>query len=222
MKHNKLTPQETFMKSAFGNNLSPEERSDLRKSLAGGAVSLDRNLTGNEKMNNANKYSEKSRQGLKLDSMGGTVPNVPIQQAKSGIRIKPENKGKFTAKANAQDMGVQEYARKVMGAPEGKYSPETRRQANFARNASKWKKQTGGYTNPTEEYNYLNNMPGLGRTLVDSKKQYPTYKTGGMSAGGAKSYDFQKFTKDGEWKKGGYAASGVKDYQYTNYSKKKV
>ena len=64
-------------------------------------------------------------------------------------------------------------------------------------------------------------MPGLGRTLIDSKKQQ--YKSGGkLSADGAKSYDFQKYTKDSEFKKGGYAASGVKNYQYTNYSKKKV
>lgn len=190
MKHNKLTPQETFMKSAFGGPLSPEERESLRRSLI--TPSGKDTLSGNEKMNAANKYSEKARYGLKLDSMGGTVPNVPIQQAKSGIRIKPENKGKFTAKANAQDMGVQEYARKVMGAPEGKYSPETRRQANFARNASKWKKESGGSVHS---------------------------KSSPYAASGVESY---RDSNKGEFKKGGYAASGVKDYQYTNYSKKKV
>ena len=89
-------------------------------------------------------------------------------------------------------MGVQEYARKVMGAPEGKYSPETRRQANFARNASKWKKESGGSVH---------------------------FKESNMSADSAKSY---RDSNKGEFKKGGYAASGVKDYQYTNYSKKKV
>jgi hypothetical protein len=59
---------------------------------------------------------------------------------RGGININPANKGKFTAKANKAGMGVQSFASKVMGAPEGKYSPSTRRQANFARNASKWKK----------------------------------------------------------------------------------
>ena len=54
------------------------------------------------------------------------------------IHIKKENRGKFTAKAKAAGKGVQEYARQVMSAPEGRYPPSTRRQANFARNASKW------------------------------------------------------------------------------------
>jgi predicted chitinase len=44
------------------------------------------------------------------------------------INIKPENKGKFTAKANAAGMGVQAFANKVLGASEGTYSPSTRRQ----------------------------------------------------------------------------------------------
>lgn len=61
-----------------------------------------------------------------------------------GIQINPANKGKFTAKANAADMSVQGFASKVLNAPEGRYSPATRRQANFARNAANWKKQAGG------------------------------------------------------------------------------
>ena len=73
MKNNKLTPQETFMKSAFGGPLSPEERESLRRSLI--TPSGKDTLSGNEKMNAANKYSEQARYGLKLDSMGGTVPN---------------------------------------------------------------------------------------------------------------------------------------------------
>jgi hypothetical protein len=59
------------------------------------------------------------------------------------ISIKPENKGKFTAKANTAGMGVQAFADKVLGASEGTYSPSTRRQANFARNASKWNRSGG-------------------------------------------------------------------------------
>jgi hypothetical protein len=190
MKNNKLTPQETFMKYAYGGNLSPEERSDLRKMLMGGPA--DKKEPKPDKSFMSNPGDAKARQGLKLDSMGGRVPNVAIQQAKSGIHIKPENKGKFTAKAKAQDMGVQEYARKVMSAPKGKYSPETRRQANFAKNAAGWKKESGGSVH---------------------------FKDSNMSADSARSY---RDSNKGEFKKGGYAASGVKDYQYTNYSKKKV
>lgn len=66
------------------------------------------------------------------------------QRATGGIHINPENVGKFTAKANAADMGVQAFANKVLNAEEGVYSPETRRQANFARNASNWNHADGG------------------------------------------------------------------------------
>jgi len=59
---------------------------------------------------------------------------------KTGIRIDPANKGVFTAKAKRAGMGVQAFAKKVLAAPAGKYSPATRRQANFARNAKGWKK----------------------------------------------------------------------------------
>ena len=72
----------------------------------------------------------------------------PITQYKSmlqmneggKISIKPENRGKFTAAAKSRGMGVQEFARKVLSADEGVYSPGLRKQANFARNASKWRK----------------------------------------------------------------------------------
>jgi hypothetical protein len=58
---------------------------------------------------------------------------------KSKIKIKPSREGAFTAKARKAGMGVQAYARKVLSAPEGRYSPATRKQANFAKNAKRWK-----------------------------------------------------------------------------------
>jgi hypothetical protein len=57
--------------------------------------------------------------------------------SKSGIHIKKANKGKFTAKAKADGKSVQAEAAKDL-APGSKASPETKRQANFARNAPKW------------------------------------------------------------------------------------
>lgn len=57
---------------------------------------------------------------------------------KSGIHIKPENKGKFTAKAKAAGKSVQQFASKVL-APGSKASASTKKQANFARNSLKWK-----------------------------------------------------------------------------------
>jgi len=87
---------------------------------------------------------------------GGMVPMYDYggmynQFAEGGIYINPANKGKFTAKANRAGMGVQEFAGKVLGAPEGRYSASTRKQANFARNASKWSKQMGGEIEIGEE-----------------------------------------------------------------------
>lgn len=59
-----------------------------------------------------------------------------IKKGESGIHIKPENKGKFTAKANRAGKGVQEYARHVLANKED-FPSSTVKQANFARNASK-------------------------------------------------------------------------------------
>ena len=56
---------------------------------------------------------------------------------KSGIHIKPENKGKFTAKAKRSGMGVQEYAKKVL-APGSRSTTATKKQANFAAQSAKW------------------------------------------------------------------------------------
>lgn len=79
---------------------------------------------------------------------GGQIP-----EAKSGIHIKPENKGKFTAAANRAHMGVQEYARKVLNDPNA--SPTLKKRANFARNFG-GKKANGGYV-AGQEYEVDNN-----------------------------------------------------------------
>lgn len=55
------------------------------------------------------------------------------------IKIKKSHEGRFTAKAKAAGMSVAAYAKKVLSAEPGKYPASTRRQANFARNARKWK-----------------------------------------------------------------------------------
>lgn len=56
------------------------------------------------------------------------------------ISINPKKEGAFSAKAAARDEGVQEFATQVLNAPEGRFSPATRKQANFAKNAAKWNK----------------------------------------------------------------------------------
>ena len=60
-----------------------------------------------------------------------------------GIHIKKENRGKFTEAANRADMSVQEYARHILANKED-YSSTMVKRANFARNAAKWKHETGG------------------------------------------------------------------------------
>lgn len=68
--------------------------------------------------------------------IGGIVQN-PYLNARSGIYIKPENRGKFTSWAEDHNMGVQQAANKVMANKE-EYNPSVVKMANFAKNASKW------------------------------------------------------------------------------------
>lgn len=61
-----------------------------------------------------------------------------------GIHIKPSKRGTFTAAAKRHNMGVQEFARKVLNN-RARFSAAMIKKANFARNASKWhKKEFGG------------------------------------------------------------------------------
>ena len=55
----------------------------------------------------------------------------------SGIHIKPGNEGKFTSKARRAGKSVAAYAAQVLKKG-STASPETKKQANFARNARKW------------------------------------------------------------------------------------
>jgi hypothetical protein len=93
---------------------------------------------------------------------GGTVPfdvkapmydetefpqfiNPDVYAYGSGIHIKPENRGKFTAWASSRGMSVPEAANKVM-ANTDQYSPGVVKMANFAKNAAGWNKnEMGGY-----------------------------------------------------------------------------
>ena len=63
-----------------------------------------------------------------------------------GIHINPANKGKFTASADAADMGVQEFASHVL-ANRGSYTPLQIQRANFAHNAAGWQHAQGGFNN---------------------------------------------------------------------------
>jgi hypothetical protein len=76
-----------------------------------------------------------TEQYLNQYEMGGD-----IIEAKSGIRIKPENKGKFTAYKKRTGKTTEEALHSK--------DPHVRQMANFARNAKKWKhgkKEAGGF-----------------------------------------------------------------------------
>ena len=102
--------------------------------------------------------SEESQIGERLDRIGSALETpsgqqqalqavLPLFKAEGGgIHIKKGNEGKFTAKAKAAGMGVQEYARKVLASDSA--SPATKKQANFARNAASWHKEDGGRIGP--------------------------------------------------------------------------
>ena len=105
-KKTSLTPQEIFEKASSGIDITPEEREVLRRTLSHPESDT---LTGKEKLKDSKE--NKSRVGTKLDaSMGGYIPNVILPTAKTGIHIKPENKGKFTASAKRAGQSVQEHA----------------------------------------------------------------------------------------------------------------
>lgn len=59
--------------------------------------------------------------------------------SKKPIEIKKSHRGRLTAKANKAGEGVQSFARKEAHNPNA--SAATRKQAQFAVNASKWNKK---------------------------------------------------------------------------------
>ena len=70
--------------------------------------------------------------------------NEAVFAANGGnIHIAKSKKGTFTAAATKHNMGVQEFASKVL-ANKDNYSPTMVKKANFAKNASKWH-EDGGY-----------------------------------------------------------------------------
>lgn len=96
----------------------------------------------NKRINDLSETIGEQLPEAKLENENIYVPEVLFRKydkgKDSGIHIKKANRGKFTAAAKRAGMGVQAYARKILSAPKGKYSPQLRRRANFARNASKF------------------------------------------------------------------------------------
>ena len=89
--------------------------------------------------------SEMMMPGGEYEFPGDMVFEMPM--GKSGIEIKPENRGKFTRWAKKRGMTVKQAYTKVL-ANKDKYPPSIVKMANFARNAAGWKKQEGGEEQP--------------------------------------------------------------------------
>ena len=88
--------------------------------------------------------AEASRDALLEQQANQTLMNVAAEGGK--INIKPSKVGTFTAAAERRNMGVQEFANKVLKNKE-RYSSEMVKKANFAKNASHWKHSYGGDLN---------------------------------------------------------------------------
>jgi hypothetical protein len=78
--------------------------------------------------------------GVHRDDVGKGEKKPPLVPKNAPMTHGGEGgtKGTFSRAASRNDMGVQEYASKVLNDP--KASPELKKKANFARNASKWGK----------------------------------------------------------------------------------
>lgn len=95
---------------------------------------LEKFLKEQAMKNALEQQKQASMQQMQMDE------NAMLQQTMmkaGGINIDPSKKGTFKAQATRMGMSVQEAARTILNAPEGKYSPEMRRKANFAKNFAK-------------------------------------------------------------------------------------
>ena len=80
------------------------------------------------------KKQVQSAQDPNVNSVGDLT--MPAASAKSGIKIKPENKGKFTATKKATGKSTEALTHSK--------NKKTKMRAIFAQNAKKWKHKFGG------------------------------------------------------------------------------
>ena len=131
---------------------------NMRKALLKGSEASKMNrgfLEGIDKVlspeanlyNNFNYFTKGFNSGNDILDFTNTEREIEdMNDYKDGgsIQIKKKNKGKFTESAKRAGMGVQEYARHVLANKE-RYSPTLVKRANFARNATKFKHDLGGF-----------------------------------------------------------------------------
>jgi hypothetical protein len=113
----------------------------------------------------------------KIDSTFNPVSvqnRLLISEKKNGgsIHIDPSKRGTFTAAATKHGESVQGFATQVLANKEN-YSPAMVKKANFARNASRWKHEDGGYTDSV----YPTLEPGAKNLIRDGRDYNYNWKT---------------------------------------------
>lgn len=98
------------------------------------------------------------------------APMMNLYKKQGGIHIDPENRGKFTKQAEQRGMTVQEFANYVLNNKD-KFDMKTIKRANFARNAAKWNKQTGGEQQLQELINQIQEAIQQGKNPEDIVSQ---------------------------------------------------
>ena len=74
-----------------------------------------------------------------INAFQNAIEKEKQEKKNGGIHITPSKRGTFTAAATKHNMGVQEFASRVLRNKDS-YSPSMVKKANFARNVSKWNK----------------------------------------------------------------------------------
>ena len=135
--------------------------------------------------------------------------------ARPKIKIKPSKRGTFTAAAKSRGKTVQGFASTVLANKEN-YSPAMVKKANFARNASKWRKQFGGYLDQE-----LNTIP-IENTPIDQSLVAPTvFAAGGELPQWLYEARGDQFARGGQLPKGKALTAARKRAGGSNVGKKR-
>lgn len=139
---------------------------------------------------NATQISKLNNRAEALDTQNDLMALAGVYAEGGKIHIKPSKRGTFTAAAKRHGKGVQEFARQVLANKEN-YSPAMVKKANFARNASKWKHDNGGYLFE-EGGNLFASIPNSGQhggifsngvTIIDNGGTHESNNLGGVPMG---------------------------------------
>jgi hypothetical protein len=160
--------QDKEMVDGIANILSQIKDKSNRKQVA-------KNMIKDFNNENVNFNYDNFLQAINLDRLkngGGIDLNEQFivgNYQGGGINLDPSKKGTFKVQATRMGVSVQEAANKILSAPEGEYSPEMRRKANFARNFAK---QDGGVM---DDMVYINGAWYDKTTMQNGGNKQPAY-----------------------------------------------